>query len=98
MSTELILQAKSRETTGTASARKLRHAGLVPATVYGSGKSLQTLEMQHNDLLVAMSKPGFFSEVLLLSINDKAPIKVTLKAHQMHCVNRQVLHVEFQHV
>ena len=51
MAKEIDLIVESRETSGTSNARRMRHAGMVPAVIYGAAKETLHLAIDHNQLL-----------------------------------------------
>lgn len=95
MSYELI--AAKREELGTGASRRLRHAGKVPAVVYGDDKDAVSLTLDHNVLFYALKEEAFHSSVLELVV-DGAKEQVLLRDFQMHPYKPQVMHIDFQRV
>ena len=85
MSIKFALQAKTRSVVGTSEVRRLRLAGSVPVVIYGAGKDSLNLSMDHNEVFLAMKKPGFSSSLLDLSVDGKKAIKVILKSKPSAC-------------
>ncbi len=98
MSTTFTLSAQARTQHGTRNARRLRAQGRVPAIIYGAQKSEQMISLDHNKVSLAMAKPGFFSQILHLVIDEAPPLKVILKTHAKHSVKKQILHLDFQRI
>lgn len=91
------LNATARTLQGSGASRRLRHAGKVPAIVYGAGGQALSIELDHNPLLLALRKEAFHSSVLTLTIDGKSE-PVLLRDSQMHAYKPLVLHVDFQRV
>ena len=85
-----------RELQGTGASRRLRHAGKVPAIVYGAGEPVM-IELDHNALFHALKKEAFHSSVLEMELSGTAE-KVVLRDVQKHPFKLQVLHIDFQRV
>ncbi|MEN2427726.1 50S ribosomal protein L25 [Chromobacterium vaccinii] len=95
MSFELI--ASKRVDLGTGASRRLRHAGQVPAVVYGAGKEAVSLVLDHNTMYYALKNEAFHASVLDLVIDgQKEQVKVA--AFQMHPYKQQVMHIDFARV
>ncbi len=89
--------ATSRSVQGSSASRRLRHAGRVPAIVYGGDATPQNIELDHNDIYHALRKEQFHSSILDLEIDGKGQ-QVLLRSVQWHAYKQQVLHVDFQRV
>lgn len=89
--------ATSRSVQGSSASRRLRHAGRVPAIVYGGDAAPQNIELDHNDIYHALRKEQFHSSILDLAIDGKGQ-QVLLRSVQWHAYKQQVLHVDFQRV
>ncbi len=95
MQFELI--AQSRTLQGTSASRRLRRASKVPGIVYGGEAAPQTIEVDHNGLLLKLKKEAFHSSIITLVIDGKKE-PVLLRNTQMHAYKPLVLHVDFQRV
>lgn len=95
MSFELI--AAKREQLGTSASRRLRHAGKLPAVVYGANTEAVSVVLEHNPVYYALKEEGFHTGILNLVIDgEKQP--VLLRDYQMHPYKQLVLHMDFQRV
>ena len=56
---------------GSASNRRLRGAGRVPAIIYGAGKDAQNVEVDHRSLLQQLKRESFHASILDLSVNGE---------------------------
>lgn len=89
--------ATSRSDKGTSASRRLRHAGRVPAIVYGGKDEPLSIELDHNEIFHALRKEAFHASILDMQLDGKGQ-KVLLRAVQWHPYKPQVLHVDFQRV
>ncbi|MDF0605280.1 50S ribosomal protein L25 [Neisseriaceae bacterium TC5R-5] len=88
------LTAEKREESGTSASRRLRHAGKLPAVVYGGGKDAVSITLDHNTLYYALKNEAFHNSVLEMVIDgQKEQVKVA--AFQMHPYKQQVMHIDF---
>ena len=97
MSDLLDLVAEFRDDTGKGSSRRLRHAGKVPAIIYGAGRAPRKLTFDHNALLRATESEAFFSSVLNVKVGKNVR-KAILKDVQVHPAKRQILHLDLQRI
>jgi large subunit ribosomal protein L25 len=97
MAEQLDLIAEFREDTGKGSSRRLRHAGKVPAIIYGAGREPRALTFDHNALLRATENESFFSSVLNVQVGDNVRAAI-LKDIQVHPAKRQVMHLDLQRI
>ncbi len=89
--------ATSRSDKGTSASRRLRHAGRVPAIVYGGKADPLSIELDHNEIFHALRKEAFHASILDMELDGKSQ-QVLLRAVQWHPYKQQVLHVDFQRV
>jgi large subunit ribosomal protein L25 len=97
MADQLDLVAEFRTDTGKGSSRRLRHAGKVPAIIYGAGREPRALTFDHNDLFRAAENESFFSSVLYVKVGDNVRPSI-LKDIQVHPAKRQILHIDLQRI
>lgn len=89
--------ATSRSVQGTSASRRLRHAGRVPAIVYGGTDEAVNIDLDHNQIYHALRKEAFHASILSMELDGKTE-KVLLRGVQWHPYKQQVLHVDFQRV
>ncbi len=97
MAEELDLVAEFRTDTGKGSSRRLRHAGKVPAIIYGAGREPRALTFNQNDLLKAAESESFFSSILNVKVGDNIRPSI-LKDIQVHPAKRQIMHLDLQRI
>ena len=89
--------ATLRSVQGTSASRRLRHAGRVPAIVYGGDDKPLNIELDHNEIFHALRKEAFHASILDMQLDGKTQ-PVLLRAVQWHPYKQLVLHVDFQRV
>jgi len=91
------LDAEIRTDLGKGASRRLRHAGKVPAVLYGANKEAVSLTLNHNKLFQAQGFEAFYSHVLTLNIG-KDKVEVLVKDMQRHAFRPLVMHLDFLRV
>ncbi|MBN7795312.1 50S ribosomal protein L25/general stress protein Ctc [Parahaliea mediterranea] len=99
MSDQFELNAAVREDMGKGASRRLRrHAGQVPAIIYGGDKDPQPLTLIRKDLEKALENEAFFSHVLTINVDGGTTEKAILKDLQRHPSRDAVMHADFLRV
>jgi large subunit ribosomal protein L25 len=88
------LDATIRTDLGKGASRRLRHAGKVPAIIYGAGKDPVSLTLEHNKVLQAQEFEAFYSHVLTINIDGKKE-EALVKDMQRHPFKPKVTHIDF---
>ena len=91
------INVQKREDQGKGASRRLRHAGFVPAIVYGGELQPVAIQIEHKDVWHASQNEWFYSSILDLSLNGDVQ-KVLLRDMQRHPFKQLVLHIDFQRV
>jgi len=89
--------ADLREMQGKGASRRLRHAGKVPAVLYGGQQAAQALILDQQNLLTMIDDERFYSSIVQLKIGDKTQ-EAIIKDIQMHPARNVVVHVDLQRV
>ena len=97
MSNTHEIKVQRREDEGKGASRRLRHAGHVPAIVYGGELNPVSIQLSHNDVWLASQNDWFYSSILDLSLNGDVQ-KVLLRDIQRHPYKQQIMHLDFQRV
>jgi large subunit ribosomal protein L25 len=97
MSTNHTIIAELRDVQGTGASRRLRHAGKVPAILYGSGKDTAMLTLSHNSLIHNLDDESFHSSILTVEVDGKKE-KAILRDVQMHAYKQLIMHIDLQRV
>jgi large subunit ribosomal protein L25 len=88
------INAVERKEQGKGASRRLRAANKFPAIVYGGAEAPVSIELDHDSVMNQQAKPGFYEEVLTLSIDGKE-VKVKVQAVQRHPFKPKLTHIDF---
>jgi large subunit ribosomal protein L25 len=91
------IKVEKRNDEGKGASRRLRHAGFVPAIVYGGEPKPVSIQIQHKDVWHASQNEWFYSSILDLSLGGDVQ-RVLLRDMQRHPFKQLVLHLDFQRV
>lgn len=90
--TKLI--AKKRDLEGSGNARRMRHAGALPAVVYGGEKEAVSVEVNAHDFERILHHSASESILVDISLEGEGDISVLVKEVQHHPVTSDLLHVD----
>src|SRR5271170_6079105 len=91
------LNAEPRDDQGKGASRRLRHAGKVPAILYGAKGEPRSLALDHRKILGLVGDERFFSSIISIVVGtEKQPAIV--KDVQMHPARNAVVHVDLQRI
>ena len=88
------LNATLRGDKGKGASRRLRHANILPAIVYGGGKDPVSISLLQKDVQHKLPDESFYSQVLSLNIEGKTE-DVLLRDIQHHPYKMDVMHMDF---
>jgi len=89
------VQAELRTDMGKGASRRLRHAGQVPAIMYGAEQEAVSLTLDHNKFIRHLQEEAFYAHILTLVIDGKES-KVVLKDLQRHpASDLKIMHADF---
>ena len=91
------INAKVRTDIGKGASRRMRHAGVIPAIIYGAGKDPVSLSLSHNEITNSLNNESFYSHILTINIDGKSE-KAVLKDLQRHPYKPSILHLDLQRV
>jgi large subunit ribosomal protein L25 len=97
MATTHQIKVQRREDEGKGASRRLRHAGTVPAIVYGGELKPVSIQLNHNEVWLASQNDWFYASILDLDLNGDTQ-KVLLRDMQRHPFKQQIMHLDFQRV
>ena len=98
MSTNFVINARSREDTGKGASRRLRRqSGEVPAIIYGGKKHAEKISILHKDITKALENEAVYSSIISLAVDGKAEDTI-IKDIQRHPAKKVVLHLDFLRV
>jgi large subunit ribosomal protein L25 len=91
------ITASRRHDAGKGASRRLRHAGQVPAILYGGDLTPLNIQLEHEDVILAARNEWFFSSVLDLDIEGELQ-RVLVRDWQMHPYKQHMLHLDFYRI
>ncbi len=92
------LAADIREDVGKGASRRLRHAGRIPAVIYGGEKDPVALTLEHREVWHAAENEAFFSSILEIRVGDGRSQQVVIRDMQRHPYKAAIMHVDFMRV
>jgi large subunit ribosomal protein L25 len=98
MSDFQTLAADIREDVGKGASRRLRHAGRVPAVIYGGDKDPVALTLEHREVWHAAENEAFFSSILEIRVGDGRTQQVVIRDMQRHPFKPAIMHVDFMRI
>jgi len=97
MAISFELNAEPRTDTGKGASRRLRHAGKVPAIMYGGGKDPESLTLSHNEVLRNLANEAFYSHILTIK-SGGSETSAILRDLQRHPSRPVILHMDLQRI
>lgn len=91
------LAAEFRDGQGKGASRRLRHAGRVPAILYGGHVEPRAITLDHQKLMTLVDNEKFYSSIINLVVGDKKQAAI-VKDLQMHPARNAIQHVDLQRV
>ncbi|WP_282110812.1 50S ribosomal protein L25 [Shewanella algicola] len=89
------INAQARTEIGKGSSRRLRHAGQVPAVIYGAGQEPVSIKFAHKDIINLQLNDDFYTSDLTIALDGKE-IKVRVQAVQRHAFKPMIEHFDFK--
>lgn len=93
----LTKSRSSAAQTGKGASRRLRHAGVIPAIVYGGELEPVSIQLNHEQIWLAQQNEWFYSSILDLNLNGDVQ-QVLLRDMQRHPFKQLIMHIDFQRV
>ena len=97
MAISFELNAEPRSDMGKGASRRLRHAGKVPAIMYGGGKDPEALTLSHNEVLRNLEHEAFYSHILTVK-SGGTETQAILRDLQRHPSKAIIMHMDLQRV
>jgi large subunit ribosomal protein L25 len=97
MAISFELNAEPRTDTGKGASRRLRHAGKIPAIMYGGNKDPEALTLDHNEVIRNLEHEAFYSHILTIKIGG-SETRAVLRDLQRHPSKPFVQHMDLQRV
>ena len=97
MKVSFELAAEFRDGQGKGASRRLRHAGKVPAILYGGKSEPRAVALDHHKLMTLVDNEKFYSSIINLVVGDKKQAAI-VKDLQMHPARNAIVHLDMQRV
>ena len=97
MSIKFELTAEPRTAKGTGASRRLRHAGKVPAVLYGGGKEPVMIAFDHDGMLHHLQDEAFHTSILTINLGGEKD-QAILRDCQMHPFKQEIVHIDLQRI
>lgn len=97
MSEAIKLNAVARKDVGKGASRRLRHADLVPAIIYGGKAEPVQITLEGKAVRKALEAEAFYSQIVTLDV-EGAEQQVILKDLQRHPAKEFAMHMDFLRV
>ena len=97
MSTDFVVNAELRADMGKGASRRLRHAGKIPAIMYGGNKDPEALTLNHNEVIRNLEHEAFYSHILTIRVGG-SDTRAVLRDLQRHPSKPFVQHMDLQRV
>jgi len=94
MAESATISAERRDGTGKGVARAVRHAGRIPAVIYGDKSEPISITVDAGELAALADNPRFFIQVLDVDV-DGDTHQVLPRDLQLHPVTDRLMHVDF---
>jgi large subunit ribosomal protein L25 len=95
MTISFEFNAKLRDSRGKAESRRMRRLeDVIPAVIYGLKKEPVAITLTHKDIIHALDKEEFYSQIITLNVAGKSE-QVVLKDLQRHPFKPKVIHADF---
>lgn len=95
---EMTLSAEPRTEFGSASARRIRRSGRVPAIVYGGAGASAPVSLDPREIIRVLRSEAGRNTIVSLQIEGSATDSVILKDWQVDPVRETILHADFQRI
>jgi large subunit ribosomal protein L25 len=92
-----VWTAELREDNGKGASRRLRHAGKIPAIIYGAGKDAKSISLASNLVEHALENADLYNTVLTVE-GAGTKENCVIKDLQRHPATGLVSHIDFQRV
>ena len=93
---KVVLQAKNRQKTGSAEARRIRRGGRIPAVLYGRTGQAVSLDMDTHEF--STNTRGISESTIVKVEVEGKSYEAFVKATQRNIIDGKILHVDFYEV
>ncbi len=99
MSNEVNIEVTERDEAGKNASRRLRHAGKIPAVVYGGGREPVSVQIDPRPIEAMLDSEYGLNTLINLKVGDRELKRmVMLREVQRHPVSERLMHADFVRV
>jgi large subunit ribosomal protein L25 len=98
MADTTTITAEIREDVGKGASRRLRHAGKVPAVIYGGHSDPVSLTVQQEELQRATSNESFFASIIEIKVGKDRTQQAVVRDMHRHPYRPVIMHIDFMRV
>jgi large subunit ribosomal protein L25 len=98
MSVHHTINAEFRKDAGKGASRRLRHAGKVPAIIYGGHRDAVTLTLDQHELRHAAEQESFYASIIEIKVGEDLSQQAVVRDLQRHPYKPVIMHVDFMRV
>ncbi len=97
MSEQHTITAEFREDVGKGASRRLRHAGEVPAILYGGHRDPVALTLNQHELRHEAEQESFYASIIEIRVGDATQQAIVRDMHR-HPYKPVIMHIDFMRV
>ena len=97
MANDFSLTATARTELGKGASRRLRHAELIPAIIYGGESEPATITLKSNEMTRNLMEEAFYASLITLNIEGTEETVILRDLHR-HPYKTIIMHADFQRV
>ena len=92
------VQAELRTDEGKGASRRLRHAGKVPAIIYGAGEAPMSIALDHNKFIRHLAEDSFYAHILTIVVDGKKTEAILKDLQRNPANDRKIVHADFMRI
>lgn len=92
---QITLRANERTEAGSRPARRLRRAGLVPASIYGRGMEARSVTVDRKELFSALHTEAGLNALINVEVEGGEALLTVAREIQRHPVRGEISHLDF---
>jgi large subunit ribosomal protein L25 len=97
MANDFSLTATARTELGKGASRRLRHAALIPAIIYGGESEPATITLKSNEMTRNLMEEAFYASLITLDVEGIEETVILRDLHR-HPYKAIIMHADFQRV
>src|SRR5688500_14082387 len=98
MISDITVDAKLRERTGSADSRRMRRQGMIPATVYGDHKDPLSVVVDAKQITLILRSESGHNTIFKIQAPNQDAATVMIKDWQIDPVKGKLMHADFYRI